>query len=218
MDYRRLAELSEEFTSLWDRLQAFYLDSVVGFHYVLERVATNQQQARMFVRGSELDSEAFQDTRMFNYDGIFPDGFCTSGIHRASQGEVKNRNTQGGKNVNTLGQVCLTSFYDFWNDYLRIEYVKAKGLYDPNDRDRCLREHASHDLWGDLYYLRTAIVHHQGIATNDVKKCKLLKWFLPGDEIALSSDNMRTILLGLLLYRNELYKEQFPPTTLLIAE
>lgn len=217
IDYRRMAELFDEFDALWKRLQAFYLDSVCGFHFITEHVCAEQTQARKFVEGSELDSEAFQDTRMFSYDGIFSEDFCTSGIHRATQGEVKTRNAHNGENFKTLGQLCLISFYDFWEDYLRKEYVKAKGLYESKNSEKCLREHASHDLWGDLYYLRSSIVHHRGIATGDVAKCKLIKWFKPGDEIALSPEQMRAMFLALLVYRNELHREQFPPCTITLT-
>jgi hypothetical protein len=216
INYRRLGELSDEFTALWERLQAFYLDSVAGFYFLTEHLRDEQAKARSFVQESGLDSEEFQNTRMFSYDDIFPDEFCTSGIHRATQGEVKVRNAKNGAKFKTLGQLCLVSFYDFWDDYLRFEYVKAKGLYDSKNHDRCLREHASRDLWGDLYYLRTAIVHHRGIATDAVAKCKLIKWFKPGDQIAISPDGMRAIFLALLTFRNELHREQFEPTTFLL--
>ena len=85
IDYRRITELADEFTTLWKRLQAFYLDAVVGFHYVTDHLQTEQAKARGFVSDSELDSEQFQDTRLFSYKGILPDEFCTSGIHRATQ-------------------------------------------------------------------------------------------------------------------------------------
>jgi hypothetical protein len=130
-------------------------------------MSSPNKKARSFVRGSELDSQQFQDTRMFSYDEIFADDFCTSGIHRVTQGEVRARNTRSGANFTTLGHFA---FYDFWEDYLRPEYAIAKGVLDRNERDRdvkdaILREHASRDLWGDLYHLSTSIVHKQGIAT-----------------------------------------------------
>lgn len=215
VDYRRLHQLAEEFTRHWKRLQAFYLDAAAGFAFVLSHVESEQEIARGFVRGTELDAVKFQDTRMFSYSDIFKDGFCTSGIHHATQGEVKDRNVPAGLNFTTLGQLCLISFYDFWNDYLRREYAIAKGYLDPNETAKevvqeCLRKHSSHDLWGDLYYLRTSIVHNQGIATSLVAKCKLIKWFKPGDLISLTPDHMRAIFLALLTYRNELFREQFP--------
>ena len=215
IDYQRLNELSEEFSQHWERLQAFYLDAVAGFAFVLSHVESEQEVARGFVRGTDLDSVEFQDTRMFSYSEIFDEGFCTSGIHRATQGEVKARNAPRGLNYTTLGQLCLISFYDFWQDYLRRAYVVAKGCLDPHETDNkvvqeCLRKHASHDLWGDLYYLRTSIVHNRGVATSSVAKCKLIKWFNPGDLITLTPHHMRAIFLALLTYRNELFKEQFP--------
>jgi hypothetical protein len=202
IDYRRLHELYEDFMRHWNRLHAFYLDASVGFSYVLAHVESEQMRARSFVQGSELDSQEFQDTRQFSYDDIFSDSFCASAIHAATQGEVRTRNAPGGENFTTLGQLCLISFYDFWEDYLRREYAIAKGFLDRNERDpeieqKCLRDHASHDLWGDLRHLRTSIVHNLGIATSDISKCKLIKWFKPGDPIVLppgthASDLSRT--------------------------
>ena len=130
IDYLRLSQLSEEFTEHWKRLQAFYLDAVAGFSFVRSHVESEQAQARYFVQGSELDSEQFQDTRMFTYAEIFAEDFCTSGIHRATQGEVKARNAPNGLNYTTLGELCLISFYDFWEDYLRREYAIAKGYLE----------------------------------------------------------------------------------------
>ena len=128
---------------------------------------------------------------------------------------MKARNKIGGENFTTLGQLCIVSFCAFWNDYLRREYVIAKGQLDPNEKDKDvvherLRLHARHDLWGDLSYLRNSIVHNQGIATSEVARCKLIKWFSPGDLVTITPERMRAIFLGLLTYRNELDKEQYP--------
>jgi hypothetical protein len=92
IDYGRVRELSEEFTQFWKRLQGFYLDAVAGFNLIRDHVEKNQEQMRAYVRGSELDSEAFQDTRIFTYANIFEDrNFCTAGIHQATLGEAKER-------------------------------------------------------------------------------------------------------------------------------
>ena len=216
VDYKRIHELSDEFTRLWERLQAFYLDASAGFASIQAQAVQDQKQMRTYVVGSDLDSEEFQDTLSFSYAQIFSDDFCTSGIHRATQGEVKARNSPEGSNFTTLGQVCLVSFYDFWNDHLRREYAIAKGTLrrdetDPGAENKILREHASHDLWGDLRHLRQSIVHNQGVATSDVGRCKLIRWFSPGDTISITPPHMQAIFLALLTYRNELFMEQFPP-------
>lgn len=217
VDYRRIAGLYERFDALWRRLQSFYLDSVVGFHYITDHLREEQARARGWGAGDdELDSEAYQDARLFGYEGILPEDFCTSGIHRAKQGEVKARNAVNGENYNTLGRLCLIAFYDFWEDYLRPELVKAKGLYDPSDHDGCLRKHGGHDLWGDIRQLRESIVHHRGIAVDGVASCKIIRWFKPGDKIILDPERMRAIFLSLLVFRNELHGLQFAPHSFVI--
>jgi hypothetical protein len=215
IDYRRFHQLSDEFTSLWKRLQSFYLDAALGFAYVRGYVEAEQKQGRAYVRGTEIDSEGFQDTLSFSYDQIFSGAFCTSAIHEATQGEVKARNAPRGQNFTILGQLCVVSFYDFWNDYLRREYVIAKGKLDQNETrkeviKKALRDYASHDLWGDIMHLRTSIVHNQGIAISKIGSCKLIKWFQPGDPIALTPEHMKVLFIALLAYRNELHNEQFP--------
>ena len=216
VDFKRIRELSEEFTRLWERLHAFYLDASAGFSFVYEQVTQEQRRMRAYVAGSALDSEDFQDTRSFSYAQIFSEDFCTSGIHRATQGEVKARNSPDGSNFTTLGQVCVVSFYDFWSDSSSPRVLIAKGKLrreesDPEVANSILREHASHDLWGDLRHLRQSIVHNQGVATSDVVRCRLIRWFSPGEPISITPPRMRLIFMWLLQYRNELSKEQFPP-------
>jgi hypothetical protein len=80
--------------------------------------------------------------------------------------------------LSSLVKYVSSSFYDFWNEYLRQEFVIAIGQLDRDEQNRevfqqRLRENASHDLWGDLRHLRTSIVHHLGVATDDVARCKL---------------------------------------------
>lgn len=216
VNYRRLHALSEEFTERWRKLQALYLDAAAGFELIRRHVEADQARARSFVSGTELDSEAFQDTRRFSYAEIFAGSFVTSAIHEARQGEVKQRNAPDGDNYVMLGQLCLVSFYDFWNDYLRREYAVAKGYLAPDEAnretiDRILAQHVKHDLWGDIRLLRQGIVHNGGIATGDVTRGKLIEWFAPGERIALTPTHMRELLVALLKYRNELFSEQFPP-------
>ncbi len=75
--YIRLGHLADEFSRHWDRLQAFCLDAMLGFDFVRSRVVADQELARRFVRGTELDSEEFQDTCSFTY-GAFCRTKCRS--------------------------------------------------------------------------------------------------------------------------------------------
>jgi hypothetical protein len=44
---------------------------VAGFNLIRNDVQKNQEQMRDYLRRTELDSEAFQDTRLFTYTNIF---------------------------------------------------------------------------------------------------------------------------------------------------
>jgi hypothetical protein len=182
MNYRRIGELTQEFTALWERLHAFYLDASSGFLGIKTHVEEEQSRARAFLRGSECDSEEFQDSRAFIYDRILGESFCMAHVQMPKQGIVKKRNSFDGDNFNSLGQLCVTAFYDYWNDYMRREYVIAKGKLDPGEINKAvgeaaMREYACFGVWGDLRQLRQAIVHHRGIATKSTERCELFRWF-----------------------------------------
>jgi hypothetical protein len=57
IDYRRLSELTDEFMALWERLQAFYLDSAAGFHFITERLNGEPQKRH---RADDLAHFAFK--------------------------------------------------------------------------------------------------------------------------------------------------------------
>ena len=214
VNYRRLAELANEFKSRWTALQAFYIDAAVGFGMIKQSVEDQQNQDRSFVRGTDMDSEAAQDSRIFSHDCIFSGDFCTSAIHKATQGDAKSRNAANGSNFALLGQLCLVSFYDYWNEYLRREYVIAKGFLalgsDGATAQAAMRQHAKFALWGDIRYYRQAVVHNGAKADSDFSKCEVLRWFKPGQTICLTPQHVRQLFLALLLFHNQLFDEQFP--------
>jgi hypothetical protein len=84
------------------------------------------------------------------------------------------------------------SAYAYWEEYLRIEVGKAMGVLPPTARAneatrKILNKHVVSDFWGDMRYIRNSIVHSNGIANDEVKKCRVLKWF---KEATLSNSNM----------------------------
>ena len=215
MDYQKLNNLGYELYEYWKRLHGLYLDSVVGFSLVHQKISKDQSFIREWIEDSEIASESFQDTCQFSYDEIFSNSFCASGIHEATQGEVKNRNRPGGANFILLGQLCVVGFFDYWNEYLRKEYAIAKELLDPNEKDenninKILAKNVSDDFWGDMGYLRNSIVHNRGYGSSKIKKCKLIKWFKQGDEINLVPEMMRQIFLAVLRWRNKILGESIP--------
>jgi hypothetical protein len=121
-----------------------------------------------------------------------------------------------GQNAQSLGNLLVVSAYAYWEEHLRIEIGKAKGVI-PTDarntdkvRDILNREVVS-DFWGDLRHLRNSIVHSHGVASSEVAKCKVITWFKPGEKIALNYQMVRALFICMGTYRNEVHKMQFPP-------
>ena len=216
VDFKRIRALWMEFGAHYDQLHAFYHDAVAGFVWFREKVTTDQEIERARYRGGELDSDDYWNGKRLAYDRIFGQNFVASGLHVGTLMEAKSRNEPGGKNFTTLADVCIVSFYDFWNDYLRLEYCKAKGFHDGTREE--LREHASFDLWGDIRHLRTSIVHNRGIAIDEVRNCKVIRYFRPGNHISISPEQMRTIFHELYRFRNHLHAKSIQKTIIRVPE
>jgi len=202
----RMRELWEEFGAHYDRLHAFYHDAVAGFVWFREKVTSDQEIERSRYSGSEIDTDEFWDGKRLAYDRLFGQDFVASGLHVGTVRDARVRTDPGGSNFTILANLCITAFYDYWNDYFRREYCRAKG-YDGSDEE--LREHASFDLWGDIRHLRNSIVHNRGVATKEIGRCKVIKWFQPGDHISISPERMRSVFHALYRFRNGLHAESF---------
>ena len=222
INYPRLNELSTELTQFLTRLEALYIDAVAGFELVRSRVVSDQETVRNLLEGTECDSEEFQNGRLFSYDLIFKGDFCGSDLHRVSQGEVKTRNQPGGSNYIMLGRLCIVALSDYWNDYLRRQYVIAKGQLDPTESNdeivkERLKEHGSFDLWGDLSKILNAIVHNAGVGNSKLKSCRLIRWFKESDAIDITPAVFQAILFAVYRFRNQLHNEQFPKSHIRIS-
>lgn len=212
MDYKRMRELWEEFGAHYDQLHAFYHDAVAGLIWFKERVLSDQEMERARYQGTEIDSDDFWDSKRLSYDRIFGQDFVASGLHVGTVREAGARNEPGGSNFTTLANVCIVTLYDYWDNYLRREYCKAKGYHKAARKD--LREQASFDLWGDIRLLRNSIVHNRGTATDKMQDCKVIRFFEPGDLIAISPQQMRAKFLELYRFRNYLHAESLKKTTI----
>ena len=211
-DLKRMREIWQEFGEHYDRLHAFYHDATAGLVWFREKVASDQESERARYRGVEFDTDEYWNSKRLAYDRLFGQDFIASGLHVGTIEDARVRNEPDGSNFTTLANLCIIAFYDFWEDYLRREYFKAKGYHDVTDEE--LRKHASFDLWGDMRLLRNAIVHHRAIATKDIGSCKLIKWFQPGDPISMSPEQMRAIFHALYVFRTDLHAESFRKTVI----
>ena len=106
-------------------------------------------------------------------------------VHSCTQGEYRKRNAKDGRNHIWMGQLALVQMYGFWDDCYRQKIAEASGR-EKND--------LKSDIMGDLRWLRQSIVHHRGIALNEVEKCKILNWFREGDTLSFTPEQFEILV------------------------
>jgi len=216
-NHERLLELFWEFAAKLEELHTLYLDSIVGYSILHERLNSHQSAMREVLGNHEYASTEFQDTCSIVYKNLSNRDFAPVSMSPVmKQGEMRARVEDDGRNTLLLGNQCLVSAYAYWEEYLRVEIGKAIGVLAPDakadeDARKVLNKHVTSDLWGDIRHIRNSLVHSNGIANSEMSKCRLIKWFSPGQPIELSHERMHAIFLELGRYRNELHSMSLPP-------
>lgn len=219
MNHPRFLELFWEFAEHIEALHTLYLDSLVGFSILHERLQGHQESIRKLLGKHEYATEEFQDTCSMVYKDLSNRDYTPVSMSPVmKQGDMKRRLVDNGQNTLLLGRQCVVSAYAYWEEYLRIEVGKAMGVLPPtaqaDEKAReVLNKHVVSDFWGDMRYIRNSIVHANDVANDEVKKCKILKWFKPGDPIELPHERMRSIFLLMGQYRNDLHEMSLPKQT-----
>jgi len=216
MDYKRLLELFWEFASKLEALNTLYLDSIAGYSILHKRLLARQEDVKKILGKHEYANTEFQDTCSVIYKDICEKDFIpisTSPV--MEQGAVKKRVRENGQNYLLLGNLCVVSVYSYWEEYLRIEIgiaigVLRKGSKNSKEVRKILNQQVKSDFWCDMRYLRNSIIHNNGIACSDMSKCKVIKWFKPGQRINLDYDKMRKLFLFIGQFRNGLHTMSVP--------
>lgn len=217
MNYRRFRDLFHEFAAKLEEQHTYYLDSLVGFSVLHERMVAKQLDVMKFLGEHELASEEFLDTCSTIYKELGGKDLVPMSLSPVmKQGQVKARNKENGENSLILGANCLVALYSYWEEYLRVEIGIAKGVFKTGDaknaeRQKLLNQHVANDIWGDLRHIRNSIIHNNGVAYSKITKCKIIKCFKPGDKVELDFEKMRAIFLLLAEFRNELSSLSRPP-------
>jgi len=209
MNRTRLLGLFCEFDAKIKALHTLYLDSIVGYSVLHERLRSHQENIRVFLGEHEFATEEFQNTCVIAYKDISACDFMPASLSPVmKQGELLHRVVSDGQNALQLGSQCIVDVFSYWDEYLRKEIGKASGV--PH-------EEIKSDFWGDLRLIRHSIVHCRGIASPKMAECKLIKWFKPGDNIKLDYQKMHCIFLYMGQYRNEIHALSLPPEITLLV-
>jgi hypothetical protein len=177
-----------EFKGVIDEIFGVYLDSNEGFRAFKKMIEDLQiKMIPVYKReGRNVSIEDMDKSDWIYFNGD-PRDSATVELHRILKGELKKRNEVGGKNSIFIGCQSIVTLYQFWEDKYRGEIAKLLGYENK-------RELGS-DLFGDIRYIRIAIIHKKGIADSDVEnKTKIIKWFKEGDLIQFNLQQFKQII------------------------
>lgn len=182
--------LLNEYAEIVDEAYALYLDSIYAMPKFATWVEETQVRSLELFKGQEdvpTTVEELDETH-FIYGAGDPSDPKARVQHVSKQGALKARNREDGANCRTVSRVLIITIYQFWEDHYRHQFAKAV--------DKASNEIQS-DFFGDVRYLRNDIVHHRNHASERVMKCKLLKYFQPGEEIYLNKEQVMEVMVKL---------------------
>lgn len=89
------------------------------------------------------------------------------------------RNVPEGSNLSFVGNYCIVTVYQFWEEYIRPRIAQIFGVE---------KNEVAHPLFGDIRNIRNAIIHNHNFATEDVERNEIFKWYKRGDLINLEKE------------------------------
>ncbi len=171
-------QLVDEYERVVNSVYGIYLDATVGFAAALKRFEDTQREG-IVALANETPQHAnleYLDAQLFLFGRGDPNDPDHVELHRVTQGEYKVRNQADGLNYREIGNMCIISLYQYWEDHYRARIVEVLNL----KKDDLLA-----DVFGDLRRLRNSIVHHRALCLHEVNDNVVLTWFREGDLVHL---------------------------------
>jgi len=84
-----------------------------------------------------------------------------------------------------IGNLCSVLIYQYWEDYYRARMAEVLDM-SADDLEV--------DIMGDLRHIRRSVIHHRAIAIDDIERCKIIRWFAPGDDIFITDDQFEQLI------------------------
>jgi hypothetical protein len=171
-----------EFEEIVNMIVGVYTDATIGFDIY-------QSKFRQISENSSPDANVLFGN---------PNAPATEVDHIAAITEVVSRNMETGSNFRFIGNMCLISIYQYWEDDYRKKIAELLGK-----KKDALKE----PIMGDMRLLRNSIIHHRAIAKKEVEECALLNWYKEGDQIFINKDQFKEIIKHIRAYINKLKSE-----------
>jgi hypothetical protein len=178
----------DEFEDVVTSIYGVYLMSTQGFSLLIKHLTDIQHETinKFKTTSPELASTQYLDSTSYIFGKGDPKLHTLTKLYSCTQREYKERNSERGINAHFVGNMCVIAIYQYWEDYFRQKIAKFLNISNKNG--------LTSDIMGDLKILRRSIIHHRGIALNEVENCKLLRWFKKNDEIFIDKDMMEVII------------------------
>ncbi|MFN0157685.1 MAG: hypothetical protein ACKVRP_06380 [Bacteroidota bacterium] len=191
MNYEeQVRPLLAEFDNTIRSVAGVCFDAMEGFSLNVKEIEKHQRE---FIEKS--DSKEPADVQMRHLDSAWilygegnPNDSGTILHHRSTQKDFKVRNSEGGNNLNFIGNMGLITIYHYWDELYRVRIGNICGVN--KNEVQC-------DVFGDMRLIRNSILHNNGIAKEDVRKCKTLQWFKSGDSIVIDKAKFLELLRSL---------------------
>ncbi|MFX0185471.1 MAG: hypothetical protein ACFE95_20500 [Candidatus Hodarchaeota archaeon] len=198
-DYESAIVDLKEFNNIVDRILGVYLDSNLGFALGKKHIE-NAQRAVVSQNQHDPDLSSFEyldNSEMIHGEGD-PNNPDSEILHRTTQREFKERNTENGINFKFNANMCLIALYQYWEDHYRSSIATHLGI----EKNKLISP-----ILGDIRHIRRSIIHRQSRCVQDVEKCVYINWFKENDEVAFTKEQFMHILTLVKKYINSLIDE-----------
>lgn len=104
-----------DFKSTVESIYGVYLDSTTGFKLLKKYITDAQKRVSKEVKKSIIEL----DNLNFTYGKGDPSSENAVTLHKSTQGQIKKRNAEGNINYKFIGNMCLISIFNYWEDNYR---------------------------------------------------------------------------------------------------
>jgi hypothetical protein len=84
--------------------------------------------------------------------------------------------------------MALISIYEYWENSCRSKLALFHGVE---------LQAIKSEIFGDLRKLRNPIIHHGGVALEDVEKCTRFRWYKKNDSIFIDGEQLEEIIISI---------------------
>lgn len=165
----------DEFLKEVEQILTLYYDGWRAFGLLAAEYEQTAQKIKASTRISDEELAKLTHKYVYQLASDLPEHEVAERTHH----EYWEDNQHNGRNLRRLGNLCLVQIYALWERECRPTIKVHLGVL-PNS-----------DVMGDVRLLRISILHHHGVATDDVARCTELTWFKPGDPILITFDQFR---------------------------